>query len=78
MKYFRLNLRTLFTPVFLALALVAGFVALALSLSSASVSASSPLSGLHVTKECSAYTGAAGDFCTITSSDLAAIALDTL
>jgi hypothetical protein len=25
---------------------------------------------LHVTKECSKYTGAAGDFCTITSSNL--------
>ena len=28
---------------------------------------------LHVTKECSQDTGAAGDFCTITSSNLAAI-----
>jgi hypothetical protein len=28
---------------------------------------------LHVTKECSAYTGAAGGYCTITSSNLAAI-----
>ena len=35
------------------------------------VSASFPRSGaLHVTKECSAYAGQAGDFCTITSSDL--------
>jgi hypothetical protein len=25
---------------------------------------------LHVTKECSAYTGLAGDFCTITSSNI--------
>lgn len=33
--------------------------------------ASFPRSGeLHVTKECSAYTGQAGDFCTITSSNL--------
>ena len=38
------------------------------------VAAASPHSGsLHVTKECSAYTGAAGDFCTITSSNLWAI-----
>jgi hypothetical protein len=29
---------------------------------------------LHVTKECSKYTGAAGDFCTITSSNLEEIA----
>ena len=34
-------------------------------------SASSPRSGaLHATKECSQYTGAAGSFCTITSSNL--------
>ena len=39
-----------------------------------SLSASSPRSGeLHVTKECSSYTGQAGDFCTITSSSLKAI-----
>ena len=38
------------------------------------VSAASPRSGaLHVTKECSQYTGAAGSFCTITSSNLNAI-----
>jgi hypothetical protein len=34
----------------------------------------SPRSGdLHVTKECSAYTGLAGSFCTITSSNVKAI-----
>ena len=34
----------------------------------------SPRSGdLHVTKECSEYTGLAGDFCTITSSNVKAI-----
>jgi hypothetical protein len=63
------------TPIF-ALVLVAGFVALTLSLSTgaASESASSVKKGdLHVTKECSEYTGAAGSFCTITSSNLAAI-----
>jgi len=38
------------------------------------VSASSPRTGaLHVTKECSGYTGLAGSFCTITSSNLKAI-----
>ena len=37
----------------------------------ASVSSESGRSGaLHVTKECSAYTGLAGSFCTITSSNL--------
>jgi hypothetical protein len=36
--------------------------------------ADSPRSGaLHVTKECSQYTGQAGSFCTITSSTLKAI-----
>jgi hypothetical protein len=39
-----------------------------------SVSASSPRSGeLHATKECSGYTGNAGSFCMITSSNLPAI-----
>src|SRR5439155_7679609 len=34
----------------------------------------SPRSGdLHVTKECSGYTGGAGSFCTITSSNVKAI-----
>ena len=59
-----------------ALALAAAFMALTFSLTTGavSVSASSDRKGdLHVTKECSAYTGLAGSFCTITSSDLAAI-----
>jgi hypothetical protein len=59
-----------------ALVLVAGVVTLTLSLSqgTTSVSASSARRGeLHVTKECSAYTGAAGAYCTITGSNLADI-----
>ena len=59
-----------------ALVLVAGFVVLTLSLSTGagSVSASSERKGqLHVTKECSQNTGAPGDFCTFTSSNLAQI-----
>lgn len=59
------------TAVF-ALALVAGFAAL-VPMSSAQ---SGDLHGdgdLHVTKECLQYTGLAGGFCTITSSNLAAI-----
>jgi hypothetical protein len=53
--------------VLLATALVAAALA-------PSGSASSPRSGdLHATKECSGYTGAAGSFCTITSSNLPAI-----
>ena len=53
----------------LALGLVAGL---------ASVSASDERNGqLHVTKECSQYTGLAGGFCTITSSNLAEIKVGT-
>jgi hypothetical protein len=63
-----IRIQTLFVRL-----LVAGLVVLTLSLS---VSADSRRRGkLHVTKECSQYTGAAGDFCTITSSNLAAIAV---
>jgi hypothetical protein len=55
-----------------------GGIALALifsgSVSTVSASASSARSGdLHVTKECSQDHGNAGDFCTITSSNLAEI-----
>jgi hypothetical protein len=40
----------------------------------ATASAASPRSGaLQVTKECSQYTGLAGSFCTITSSNVSAI-----
>jgi hypothetical protein len=50
---------------------IAGALAVA---GEAPTAASSPRSGaLHVTKECSAYTGLAGSFCTITSSNLNAI-----
>jgi hypothetical protein len=39
-----------------------------------SVSASAPRAGvLHVTKECSGFTGLEGSFCTITSSDVKAV-----
>jgi hypothetical protein len=57
------------------LALIAGIVGVALAPGGSSpVSAASPKASLQVMKECSAYTGAAGDYCTITSSNLAAIA----
>lgn len=53
---------------------VAAAAILSLAALAPSVTAASPRSGaLHVTKECSAYTGAAGDYCTITSSNLAGI-----
>jgi hypothetical protein len=45
----------------------------ALTLSLGTGAASVLAKDLHVTKECSAYTGAAGTYCTITSSSLAAI-----
>jgi hypothetical protein len=58
------------------LVLVAGFVALTLSLSAGATSvwAASPKNGqLHVTKECSQYSQAPGGYCTFTSSNLAEI-----
>jgi len=55
----------------LAVAVAAGFAAAS---HARSVAAFSPRSGvLHVAKECSAYTGLAGSYCTITSSSLKAI-----
>jgi hypothetical protein len=48
--------------------------ALALITGGTPVAASSARSGeVHVTKECSQYTGLAGSFCTITKSNVAAI-----
>jgi hypothetical protein len=65
----RFELKAIFA-LLLAIA-VTGAVAGA---SSAAKTGSSPRSGeLRVTKECSQYTGAAGSFCTITSSNLNAI-----
>jgi hypothetical protein len=52
-----------------------GLAAVAIAaLALAPVAAATPRSGdVHITKDCSAFTGRAGDFCTITSSDLRAI-----
>jgi hypothetical protein len=44
---------------------------------SPSLSASPRSGDLHVTKECSGYTGGAGSFCTITSSNVKAIEVDS-
>src|SRR5476651_2263683 len=53
------------------LVLVAGLATLSLSTGVASVSATSERNRkLRITKECPAYTGAAGSFCTITSSNV--------
>jgi hypothetical protein len=54
---------------------IPGLVVLTLSLGpgAALVTASGRSGKLHITKECSSYTGSAGSFCTITSSNLAAI-----
>jgi hypothetical protein len=70
-----MKLKVMNTTFALALLLVAGFVTLSLSTGVASVSASPERKQgpLHVTKECSEYTGQAGSFCTFTSSNLAAI-----
>jgi hypothetical protein len=63
-------------PTIVALVLVAGFVALTLLVGAgaAPVWASSGNNGqLHLEKECSQATGAPGDFCTFTASNLAEI-----
>ena len=62
------------TPIFALPLVPVVALTLALSTGAASVSASSERNrALHVTKECSEYSGAAGEFCTITSSNLARI-----
>ena len=62
------------TPIFVLPLVPVVALTLALSTGAASVSASSERNrALHVTKECSEYSGAAGGFCTITSSNLARI-----
>ena len=53
--------------------LVVAAAILSLAALAPSVSAAPRSGDLHVTKECSAYTGAAGGYCTITSSNLPAI-----
>ena len=60
------------TTRIVAIAVVASLAALtpAPSIGVASVSAARRKGDLHVTKECSQYSGAAGSFCTITSSNL--------
>jgi hypothetical protein len=63
------NIKAIFGLLLAAVA--AGAFAVA---SSAENTGSSPRNGeLHVTKNCSHYTGAAGSYCTITSSNLNAI-----
>jgi len=70
-----MTIKTL-TPIFVLVPVVA--LTLAVSTGAASVSASSDRNKpLHVTKECSEYHGAAGEFCTITSSNLARIKVGT-
>ena len=69
-----MKFKTMTTTSALALMLVAGFVALTVTLSTGvpSVSASSERNGqFHATKECSEYTFLPGGFCTFTSPNLA-------
>ena len=62
------------TPIFVLLLVPVVALTLALGTGAASVSAFSERTrALHVTKECSEYFGAAGGFCTITSSNLGRI-----
>jgi hypothetical protein len=68
-----MQLKDLVTIVIPAAVSVAGVAALAVSLSVRvpSAAASTAESGqLHVTKNCSNYTGLAGSYCTVTSSNL--------
>jgi hypothetical protein len=65
-----------------AAVVIPGFVVLTLALSPASASVSAAdrnkqLQELHVTKECSEYAGAAGQFCTIASSNVPEIKVGT-
>jgi hypothetical protein len=53
---------------------IAGIVAGVFAFTGLAPASASPRTGaLHVTKECSQFTGAAGSFCTITTSNLRAI-----
>ena len=62
------------TPIFVLPLVPVVALTLALSTGATSVSASGERTrALHVTKECTEYTGAAGGFCTITSSNLGRI-----
>jgi hypothetical protein len=61
----------------MAFAAIAAIV-VSMSTGAASVAASNAQNGqLHVTKDCSVYTGAAGSYCTIESSNLAEIPVGT-
>ena len=70
-----MTLKTMRTSFSFAILPAAGIAVMALALNSgvASVSASGRTRQLHVTKECSQNTGAAGSFCTITSSNVLGI-----
>ena len=69
----RLETSRRFAGLIAVLVLAAGITA-ASALAGASRAGDSPRSGaLHVTKECSEYRGTVGSFCTITSSNIAAI-----
>ena len=67
-----MTLKTL-NPIFVLPLVPVVALTLALSTGATSVSASDRNRPLRVTKECSEYTGAAGSFCTITSSNLGRI-----
>ena len=67
--------KTVISVFALALMPLAGYAAFSVALNDGVVSVSASERGreLHVTKECSEWKGAAGDFCTITSSNFARI-----
>jgi hypothetical protein len=68
-------MKTIRTQSFFTLVPIAVFVAMSLGAADSAPTSSTGHGTLHVTKDCSGYTGEAGSFCTITSSSLPAIAV---
>ncbi|GAC1470160.1 MAG: hypothetical protein PVSMB1_18440 [Gemmatimonadaceae bacterium] len=67
---------TRFPTRFLVLATtIMSLTALALALAPSVLASSSRSGALHITKECSQYTGLADSFCTITSSNLSSVSV---
>ena len=60
-------------PILIFVRLLGALLLVAVALGSKAALAQEKRGPLHVTKNCSEYTGAAGSFCTITSSNLAVI-----
>jgi hypothetical protein len=64
-------------PILMFVRLLGALLLVAVALAPKAALAQEKNGKLHVTKNCSEYTGAAGSFCTITSSNLAEIKVGT-